>query len=104
MSALDEMLSKDNWLLDIDTDWESGIEEHTWNWESLDHPPLEDARKELSDMKARIAELEAKNKRLGKLYDDFDEENGHLRLEIISLKIKNKQLQLGILPKPPEEK
>ena len=59
MSALEEVLSKDNWLLDIDTDWESGIEEHTWSWESLDHPPLEEARKELADLRNDLKSFES---------------------------------------------
>ena len=58
MSALEILLDKDSWLLEIDTDWESGIKEYTWNWDNDEHPPLEEARKELLDLRTRIAELE----------------------------------------------
>ena len=58
MSALGVLLDKDSWLLEIDTDWESGIKEYIWNWDNDEHPPLEEGRKELADIRTRIAELE----------------------------------------------
>ena len=82
MSALGVLLDKDSWLLEIDTDWESGIKEYTWNWDNDEHPPLEEGRKELFDLRTRIAELEVKNERLSNQNFDLRTENERLKAEL----------------------
>ena len=76
MSELDILLDKESWLLEIDTDRESGIKEYTWNWDNDEHPPLEEGRKELADLRTRIAELEDRLEKSalvnGRLLEDID--------------------------------
>jgi len=78
MNELDILLDEESWLLEIDTDWESGIKEYTWNWDNDEHPPLEEGRKELADLRTRIAELEAEKE----LFELRSKQAGKSRIEL----------------------
>ena len=109
MSALDVLLDKDSWFLEIDTDWESGIKEYTWNWDNDEHPPLEEGRKELLDLRTRIAELEAltqwqpietaKNGDLVVLFGGVS----YVTVGIVNKSVKKVMSLWTPIPKPPEE-
>jgi len=117
MSELDILLDKESWLLEIDTDWESGIKEYTWNWDNDEHPPLEEGRKELADLRTRIAELEAltqwqpienlpyTDNASGSVIACSTKHNMVCEKRIIDLPPHQKVYDIWMpLPKPPEEK